>query len=283
MGKIAELFGRSVDAAKVDWHKIVKDSWCPYLDRLCLKNRKSNPDILIGSCSVKYGKESTGIIICPHRLLEKKKLFTDSIHLLTLHEPGNDFHVVPEISLPGGSVDYFLVSAKKGKVKDFAGIELQTLDTTGTVWPERQRFLRSAGLKVPTKDVKNTDTFGMNWKMTAKTILVQLHHKIQTFENLSKHLVLVLQTDLLEYMQENFSFSHIAEPARVGDSMHFHAYEFSQSGKEWSVELARRLSTDTGGVASSLGLQSDANVELEMLISQLEQRISTKTLLSVPR
>jgi hypothetical protein len=26
---------------------------------------------------------------------------------------------------------------------------------------------------------------GMNWKVTAKTVLVQIHHKIQTFEHAS--------------------------------------------------------------------------------------------------
>ena len=50
-----------------------------------------------------------------------------------MHEPGNELHTVPEVSVPGGSVDYFLASVRDGKVKDFVGIELQTLDTTGTV------------------------------------------------------------------------------------------------------------------------------------------------------
>ena len=57
----------------------------------------------------------------------------DCLQLLTLHEPGNELHVVSEINLPGGSVDYFLVSAARGKVRDFVGVELQALDTTGTV------------------------------------------------------------------------------------------------------------------------------------------------------
>lgn len=43
----------------------------------------------------------------------------------------------------------------------------------------------------------------MNWKMTAKTILVQLHHKIDTFESISKHLVLVVQDYLLDYMKRS--------------------------------------------------------------------------------
>ena len=123
--------------------------------------------------------------------LERRQIFTDCFHLLTTHDPGNELHIIPEVSVPGGSVDYFLVSSKDGKVKDFVGIELQTLDTTGTVWPERQRLLRKLG--VPRKDVveESDKPYGMNWKMTAKTILVQMHHKIQTFEHVHKKLVLV--------------------------------------------------------------------------------------------
>ena len=39
----------------------------------------------------------------------------------------------------------FSLSALNNKVRDFVGIELQTLDTTGTVWPERQRLLEELG------------------------------------------------------------------------------------------------------------------------------------------
>ncbi len=70
-----------------------------------------------------------------------RQIFIDCLHLLTLHEPGNELHIVPEISIPGGNVDYFLVSVRNKEIKDFVGIELQTLDTTGTIWPERQRFV----------------------------------------------------------------------------------------------------------------------------------------------
>lgn len=91
-----------------------------------------------------HGRGESPVVICPHRLLERRKIFVDSFHLLSLHEPGNELHIVPEIALPGGSVDYFVVSVRKGKVRDFVGIELQTVDTTGTVWPERQRSSISA-------------------------------------------------------------------------------------------------------------------------------------------
>ena len=119
--------------------------------------------------------------------------------------------------MPGGSVDYFLVSARRGKVHDFAGIELQTLDTTGTVWPERQRLLAALNVSRNDDDLLTRKPFGMNWKMTAKTILMQLHHKIATFEHFNKHLALVTQDRLLQYMEKEFSFAHIKRSALMGD------------------------------------------------------------------
>ena len=277
MSKVAELFGLST-SGKHDWKQVVETRWCPFLNRLCLKNRKSNPGVLIGSCSVSYGKGSRAIVICPHRLLERRQIFTDCIHLLTLHEPGNEFHIIPEVPIPGGSVDYFLASVRNRKVKDFVGIELQTLDTTGTVWPERQRFLREVGLPVPNEDVDCNDSFGMNWKMTAKTILVQLHHKVETFEGVNKHLVLVVQTPLIEYMRSNFDFRHVVE-ARLGDSMHIHGYNLTLSDENnWKLDLATRLSTDAAGVATSLGLQANAKVELDAMVALLEEKLSDTTL-----
>ena len=131
--RIAEFFNFSTRNELVNWKLIIADQYCGYLNKKCIKVRKSEPDLSIGTCTVQYGKENNEVIICPHRLIEKRKIFLDCMHLLTLHEPGNELHVVSEVNIPGGSVDYFLVSVRNKKVHDFVGIELQTLDTTGTV------------------------------------------------------------------------------------------------------------------------------------------------------
>ena len=164
---------------------------------------------------------------------------------------------------------------------DFVGIELQTLDTTGTVWPERQRFLRDAGLHIDDPAVESSRKYGINWKMNAKTILVQLHHKIETFENLNKRLVLVIQDCLLEYMKREFRFEHFRQ-AVLGDSMHIHSYRMDeQDDATLRIELDSRLSTDANGIAACLGLQAGARVELEEIISRLEGKISKATLFSL--
>ncbi|QEC58159.1 NotI family restriction endonuclease [Flavisolibacter ginsenosidimutans] len=278
---LSELFTVPTDAEAQNWKAIVAKQHCSFLGRKCLKVRKSEPEISIGTCTVKYGREQGDVIICPYRLVERRKIFLDCIHLLTLHEPGNDLHVVPELSIPGGTIDYFLASVRNGIVIDFVGIELQTLDTTGTVWPERQRFLQAHGVKVNPKDTASTKTFGMNWKMTAKTILVQLHHKIKTFEHLNKHLVLVVQNHLLTYMQSAFAFDHISKTARLGDPMHFHSYLLEHSERQYQLKLAERLSTDSAGIATCIGLQAEAKIEMEIIVKAIQAKISDRTLLSI--
>jgi hypothetical protein len=277
--KLSEFFSHSTGVKK-NWKDIVANQQCKYLGRKCVKSRKSLPHISLGTCTVRHGKEENDIIICPHRLLQDRKIFMDCIHLLSLHEPGNEIHIIPEISIPGGNVDYFLASVRRGKVIDFVGIELQTMDTTGTVWNERQKFIYDKGILVEEEDLVKK-AFGINWKMTAKTILVQLHHKIDTFEYLGKHLVLVAQDCLLNYMKKEFSFSGIGA-ANIGDSMHFHAYTLdSLEDKTYKLELAERLSTDRDGLAKSLGLRAEANIELEEILFKIQSKISNVTLLTI--
>ena len=274
MSNVIELFGHPT-AHDENWDAIVKSQQCPYLNRTCIKVRKSQPEISIGTCSVLYGRQKRPIIICPFRLLERRQIFTDCLHMLTTHEPGNELHLVPEVSIPGGSVDYFLVSVRNGKVRDFAGIELQTLDTTGTVWPSRQKFLKE--VNVVKEDGPVWKTYGMNWKMTAKTILIQLHHKIQTFEAINKRLALVIQDFLLDYLRDQFQFSHLND-ARQGDPMQLHAYQLArQADGSYRLELGDRLSTDSEGIAVCLGLQAEPKIELEKIIEQIESKISDLT------
>lgn len=282
MSKVLELFGHSTRQENGNWNEIVKSQQCPFLGRTCYKVRKSSPSISIGTCTVLHGRHEVPIVIFPTRLIDKRNIFTDCFHLLTMHEPGNELHVVSEVSVPGGSVDYFLVSAKRSKVKDFVGIELQTLDTTGTVWPARQRLLKELGIEIDDNKTISNKSFGMNWKMTAKTTLVQMHHKIQTFEHVNKKLVLVLQDKLLEYMAREFNFGHLQNPASIGDSMHFHAYRMSeQPDKRFSLSMETRWSTDVEGIGLCLGLQTEAKIELEAIVRSLESKLPSRTLLTL--
>ena len=279
MSRVRELFTFSVEREDVGWKSLLRKQQCRYSGKQCFKVRKSQAHVSIGTCTVQYGADEKDVIICPHRLLERKQIFTDCLHLLTSHQPGNELHLVAEVPIPGGSVDYFIVSTDANrKVKDFVGIELQTMDTTGTVWPERELALQELGLK---KNVAEPEkAFGMNWKMTAKTILVQLHHKIDTFESINKHLVLVVQDHLLDYMKREFAFNHVSPQPLIGDAMHFHSYKLKKDGKDYKLVLDSRYSTDSTGISKLLGLNANANIGFEEIARILESKISDFTVFS---
>ncbi len=272
--KVIELYSYEDTPSVSDWPAIVAESTCRYNSRVCLKCRKSSPDITIGTCIVQYSREEKKLIICPIRFLEDQTIFEDCKSLFE-EQDGDEFHAIPEFGIPGGSVDYVMVQKRGEEVVDFVGIELQALDTTGSVWPARNDFLQSVGVDHEEElDAKN---FGMNWKMTAKTILVQLHHKVETFEVLNKHLVLVLQDHLLKYMAEEFSFNHVG-PSTKDDPMHFHSYELVENtDSSHNLKLSETRSTDSAGISACLELQAEASVELEQLVEKLRSKISPQT------
>ena len=92
MTMVAELYGLPT-FQDADWANVAAAQQCPYLKRKCLKNRKSESHLTIGTCTMTYGRDDHPIMICPFRLLERSQIFIDCIHLLTLHEPGNELEL----------------------------------------------------------------------------------------------------------------------------------------------------------------------------------------------
>lgn len=83
MNRILEFYGFSTRAElEQDWVQTAATEHCPFLNRKCVKIRKSEPEKSIGTCSVEYGKVRATVIICPHRLLERDQIFIDCWHEL---------------------------------------------------------------------------------------------------------------------------------------------------------------------------------------------------------
>lgn len=225
-----EFYGRFIqEPLSADLPMILASQECPFLKRRCIKIRKSDPTQTIGACTVGYS--GNAMMICPHRFIADNVIFRDAIPLLTKKGPGSRLVFVPEISVPGGSIDYFVVAlSATQQVLDFVGLEIQTMDTTGTggIWEARQDLLRGwAGERY---------SYGMNWKMTAKTILIQLHHKASAFETIGKHLVIAIQTEFFNYLRNQFNTSPL-RPATDTDSVHFHIYAVSRTQQGLAFDL----------------------------------------------
>lgn len=116
--------------------------------------------------------------------------------------------------------------------------------------------------------------------MTLKTILIQMHHKSETFEHLNKHLVLIIQKPLYEHMRSEFNFGEI-NSVRLGDPVHIHSYDFTEHDKSLSLTLDTRISTDSEGIAKCLGLNAESKMELQELVRILEAKLTDANRLNV--
>ncbi|TEU14658.1 MAG: hypothetical protein E3J21_15240 [Anaerolineales bacterium] len=255
-----EFYGHNVESTQ-DWNTVLTSQHCPYLDRRCVKQRKSDPQQTIGACIL--GFKQRRLIVCPHRFLQRNQTFLDVVPLLS---GGERFFVVPEIPMPGGNVDYFVVAERDGAIVDFAGLEIQSLDTTGSggIWAAREAL--SAG------ELGIKYGYGINWKMSAKTILMQLHHKVGSFEALAKKLVLVTQTEFFDYITREFQSDHI-HSAASHDAMHFHLYNCVPLNYEYQIILSTRQSTDARGIERILSLGRPPEISEGEVIARIRAKM----------
>lgn len=271
MSKVNELFGVYTGGEKLpDLKDVLAKQLCPFTESPCYKTRKSDHTTAIGTCSLIFDNIEQPILICPEPLTKNGKAFTDCLHFIAASIAGSDLYLIPEVNTSVGRIDYVLAAFRGNQLLDFVAIELQTLDTTGSIWNERQNLLIQNGISV---DVGNSRSAGasVNWKMTAKTILAQLVQKSQLFASMNKHLVLVCQTPLYDYMAKNFNFSGVRE-ASLGDVLHFHSYDYLCEKDTMRLKLAHRRSASIEAVERIMGSEIDTKSEYHNICESLIKR-----------
>lgn len=269
MYAVNEMFGYYTNGPVFpDLSIVLSTQVCPFnRSGICTKMRKSDPDTKIGTCSLVFNTCEQPLLICPDRLTEGKKIFLDCLQYV--HVTGGELYLIPEVKTAVGSIDYVLAVVNGDKVQDFVAIELQTMDTVGTIWDERQNML--ADYELADHVVSRGRKAGVNWKMTAKTILAQMIQKTQMFAGMNRKLVLICQTPLLDYMQENFDFSEVHQQ-RPTDVFNLHAYDYLSSGTKMELTLARQLGADLAGVERIMGADVNSNHELEVINARILER-----------
>lgn len=270
MSRPQEFYGHSI-YSNANWPEIFTSQHCPYTQKRCSKIRKSESNQTIGTCSVEH--QNRTIVTCPHRFLEHQTIFHDAAKLLT---PGDRCILVPEFNIPGGHVDYLLVSLQQEEIRDYVGIEIQSLDTTnsGSLW-ECRRDLES-------NQMKPHYQYGINWKDAAKRSLVQLLHKVHTFEQLHKKIVMVVQTEFFQYLSTEFTTTHLSTNNLDRLPAHFHVYEVGSHH-----HLSCRYATNSEGIQRLLNLGRSASVTEREIVNQiqskLERSVSLAPDMDVPR
>lgn len=276
--RVNELYGLYVNGGDApDLTDALAGQVCPFTGKRCGKRRKSVDDT-IGTCSVlakdSVSGEDKPMLICPERLTEGDRIFLDCLDLIAPSIPGSDLYLIPEVGTSAGRLDYVLTAVRDGHPVDFVGLELQTLDTSGSVWPNRQRLLCDLGYMRPDADTPDADDqkYNMNWKMTGKTILTQMVQKGQLFEAFNRHLVLICQTPLYDYMEQAFNFSEV-EDDNSRNRIHFHCYDYKADRSGMRLRLGRRRSMTAEALDRIMGLESPSNAELSTINRRLEKRL----------
>ena len=193
--EILEWFGQVPKANIADAQADLPDERCPFIGRICTK--KFRDSSVSGVCSVLTGAESGPVIICPNRLYGENYAvlghvanlaFGDGHRIIhpneftTVRHDGRNVvafghHFGKELRLPGQGgrgndfVDWVLARiAPSGDLGDFVAVEVQTIDTTGTYYPEVMELRKGIYTAGRSKA-------GLNWRNVIKRILPQIIYK----------------------------------------------------------------------------------------------------------
>jgi len=257
---LVEVFGYAPD----DTSSIARSFWslsaCPFVGRACTKFDHTNT-ICYGTCSV----TNTGqdVIICPNRLYADNYstirkvsesvfgntpflMFDDYIKIVTSKKPTYDVVVAlgqnsgKEVKLSKMSMDWVLARIKNGKLIEYVGIEVQSIDITGNY---RDAWYAARDMK---KNIPPSE-HGLNWANVHKRLIPQIIRKsiIYSKSKLVKHGLYFIVPDPVYQRFEEIIGSDIPTVNQHGnDVITVHTYDLSQSpgsGKMRSLILNRTI------------------------------------------
>ena len=190
---LCEIFGYSPD----DPSKVARNYWdsgqCPFLKKTCTKVDHQNN--IVGACSATV-QSNKDVIICPNRLYannydilvriakevygdgklflydeylkEKKRGIKGEVTIALGQNSGR------EVSIPALSMDWVLARANNKGLKEYCGVEVQSIDITGNYrdnWTfyKKQKYLN--GMAPP------NGKHGFNWANVHKRLIPQIIKK----------------------------------------------------------------------------------------------------------
>lgn len=249
---IVEVFGFPHDNDSPEATCCRAEHHCPFIDALCIKGGHDVP-IPLGTCTVtsKYGP----IITCPKRFYADTYAVVDQV-AAHLFEDVTNVVKIPEVGLTRKySFDWILAKYGDGlRLLDYHGVEVQAIDITGSVRPYFEAFL--AG-----KDWHQiSHLHGINWANVFKRMLPQILAKGAMLASYGKRLSIVIQDQLLAYIQRSERMSVQEEPNKDLANMLFFPYRLVHNigSNTYQLELAEMLPSssrrlETAFIAGLLG------------------------------
>lgn len=190
---LIEVFGHSPDDISVEARTFWNMEACPFIYKKCTKSNHDG-SVVYGTCSVssKYGD----CIICPNRLYADKyavlrriseEVFGGCVDFFMYEEyiKSRNFssECIVALGMNSGkeikvarsmSMDWVLAKVSGGKLMEYVGIEVQSIDITGNyrdAWYFYKNISNGDSLDVP------SSAHGMNWANVHKRLIPQIIRK----------------------------------------------------------------------------------------------------------
>ena len=199
----SEIFGYPHSNTSSKATEVRAKHWCRFVDKVCYKQSRLI-DYPFGVCSAHVNGDE--VALCPRRFLDGHTVFTDIAqhHFKTI----NDILVFSEIRLEDiGSFDFVMVKHRpmSPEIEDFAAIEFQTGQTTGT-----GKLVQGLKDYLEGKDIlQKSYGFGLNLYDIWKRTFTQILNKGVIMENWKKKIYWVVQEPVYKYFETRYSLQSL--------------------------------------------------------------------------
>ena len=238
--------------------------WCPFVDKVCYKQSRLI-DYPFGVCSAHVNDDE--VALCPRRFLDSHTVFTDIAqhHFNTV----NDILVFSEIRLEGvGSFDFVMVKHKpmSPEIEDFAAIEFQTGQTTGTgqLVQGLKDYLRGESV------FQKSYGFGLNIYDIWKRSFTQILNKGVIMENWQKKIYWVVQEPVYRYFETRYNLQNLEfQPQH---STVFTLYDLKRTKEAFELVASRKISASMDRLFSAFS--SNPNIpSVEKFLEAIKRKI----------
>lgn len=259
---LIEIFGYAPDDVTTQSRSLWNLSACPFINKQCTKTNHDS-SIIYGTCSVSspYGD----CIICPNRLYEKnysvlreiaKEAFDKNLKFLMFEEyipvrekakncivalgqnSGKEVKIGTSLSM-----DWVLARIENGKLIEYTGVEVQSIDITGN-YRDAWHSYKNIGKNT---QVLPSSEHGMNWANVHKRLIPQIIRKgtIYSRSSMVKSGLYFVVPDIVYRKFEEIIGVDIPLLEKGGkDILTIHTYELSpfvKHGEQRTIIMKRNI------------------------------------------
>jgi hypothetical protein len=199
MNPLSEIFGFPIENDSVKSQRYRKQKLCPFNNKVpnCTKDKANNP---LGVCSIWHG--NTSVITCPVRFREDWIIIENAARFAFGEEAKwtslSEIKLVDKNGQSAGNIDFVLVQYdEKGKLTDFASLEVQGVYISGNLRNPFERFMENpkkefhwpGGYNYPKPDYLSS---------SRKRLIPQMLYKGGIFKHWEKKQTVTMQKSFFE-------------------------------------------------------------------------------------